>query len=128
MLSPRSHDKLLTALLITGLALFLPAAMMAEGDIPRTATGRPDLSGSYNAATLTPLERPAVYGDKLFMTRAEAEKIAADQAAFLDNALRDTDPNREAPPVGGAQQDAGLGIRYSVLGFRRSDFEIKCNM
>ena len=102
MLSPRSHNQMLPALLMTGLALSMPVAVMAEGEIPRTAYGRPDLSGSYDAATLTPLVRPAEYGDKLFMTREEAEKIAADQAAFLDNALRDTDPNREAPPVGGA--------------------------
>ena len=46
--------------------------------------------------------RPAEYGDKLFMTREEAAKIVADQAAFLDNALRDTDGDREAPAVGGA--------------------------
>ena len=75
---------------------------MAEADTPRTASGRPDLTGNYNAATLTPFERPKEYGDNLLMTRAEAEKIAADQAAFLDNALRVTDGNRDAPPVGGA--------------------------
>ena len=97
MLSPRSCNHALIALLMTGLVLSLPAAVMAEADTPRTASGRPDLSGSYNAATLTPLERPVEYGDQLLMTREEAEKSAADQAAFLDNALRDTDGDRGAP-------------------------------
>ena len=94
MLSPRSRNHVLIALLVIGLLLSLPAVVMAEADIPRTASGRPDLSGNYNAATLTPFERPAEYGDKLLMTREEAAKIAADQAAFLDNALRDTDGDR----------------------------------
>ena len=107
MLSPRRcntvlSNSVLPTLLLTGLVLSLPAAVAAEGEIPRTASGRPDLTGSFNAATLAPLQRPAEYGDKLFMTREEAAKIAADQAAFLDNALRPTDPNREAPAVGGA--------------------------
>ena len=37
--------------------------------VQRTASGRPDLSGTYNAATLTPLERPAQLGDKAYLTR-----------------------------------------------------------
>ena len=35
-----------------------------DGSIPRTANGHPDLTGNYDAATLTPLERPAEYGDR----------------------------------------------------------------
>ena len=70
----------LVILLIAGLA---PAALhAAEDNVPRTASGHPDLSGTYDAATLTPLERPKEFGDKLYMTREEAEKIAADQAAL----------------------------------------------
>ena len=72
MLEARFRSQMLAVLLIIGLALSLPAAVMAEGEIPSTASGRPDLSGSYDPATLTPLERPAEYGDKLFMTRDQA--------------------------------------------------------
>ena len=113
MFLPRSRNNVPTALLVIGLLVALPAALMAEADLPRTASGRPNLSGNYNAATLTPFERPVAYGDKLLMTREEAEKIAADQAAFRDNALRDTDGDREAPAVGGA---AGVGFEENRAG------------
>ena len=34
-----------------------------------------DLSGMYDVGTLTPLERPKMYGDKLFLTPEEASAI-----------------------------------------------------
>ncbi len=97
---PQSHISL--AVLVAVLVLSLPAAVKAEGKITRTASGHPNLSGNYNAATLTPLQRPTAYGDTLLMTKEEAQKIADDQASRIDKTSRDTDPNREAPPVGGA--------------------------
>ncbi len=66
----------LPVLLITGLALSAPTAFAAEGDIPRTASGRPDLTGTYDAATLTPLARPDEYGDNLYLTPERAREIA----------------------------------------------------
>ncbi|MDP7389771.1 MAG: hypothetical protein QF806_06520, partial [Pseudomonadales bacterium] len=47
----------------------------ANADIKRTASGHPDLSGTYNVATLTPLQRPKRYGDKLTITPKEAREI-----------------------------------------------------
>ena len=44
------------AIVCTALA---PAAVAQGGaDIPRTPSGRPDLSGNYDTATVTPLQRP----------------------------------------------------------------------
>jgi len=37
----------------------LPAASQEGGGIPRTPDGRPDLTGIYDANTLTQIERPA---------------------------------------------------------------------
>jgi hypothetical protein len=90
--------------LVTLLAIALiPATLLAQADSsPRTASGHPDLSGTYDAATLTPLQRPAEFGDKLYMTREEADKIAADQAALIARANKDSNPDRVAPKVGGA--------------------------
>ena len=48
-----------------------------EAEIPRTASGKPDLTGFFDYGTLTPLERPASLGDKAFLTPEEA-------AAFLE--------------------------------------------
>ena len=109
MLSSRSHRRVLLTLVIGGAALSLPAALAAEDAIPRTASGKPDLSGTYDAATLTPLTRPTEFGDNLYLTREEAEKIAAEEA--LRNAERGqaSDPNREAPPEGGDGSEGAAG-------------------
>ena len=59
------------------------ATHAAWADIPRTADGRPDLNGSYNVATLTPTQRPKLFGEKEYLTKEEAEKMAADEAALI---------------------------------------------
>lgn len=78
-------------------------AQAACADIPRTADGKPDLSGNYDLATLTPLERPEEFGDNLYLTPAEAEKAAAATKERLDKLeqTKNDDPNRKAPPKGG---------------------------
>ena len=80
-----------------------PAILLAaDGKIARTASGHPDLSGTYDAATLTPLERPKEFGDKLYLTKEEANKIVADQAALIERVSQSSDPERDAPKEGGA--------------------------
>ena len=69
--------------------------------IPRTSSGRLDLSGSYDAATLTPLVRPAGFGDRLELTEEEADAIARRMTEIYAADEVPSDPNREAPPVGG---------------------------
>jgi hypothetical protein len=107
--SRRSHDRPLF-LLFAGVvvALAVPAAMLAA-DTPRTKSGHPDLSGTYDAATLTPLTRPAAYGDNLYLTKEEAEKIAADEAKRNADRSQASDPNREAPPEGGDGSEGAAG-------------------
>ena len=94
-----------TASLLSAAALVVvsTSSLAAEADeIPRTASGHPDLTGTYDAATLTPLERPAGLGEKAFLTLEEARALAADEQALVTKGLRQSDGNREAPPVGGA--------------------------
>ena len=45
--------------------LLLPG--LAQADIKRTTSGKPDLSGFYDSGTLTPLNRPEEFGEKKFM-------------------------------------------------------------
>ncbi|MDP6582836.1 MAG: hypothetical protein QF681_19455, partial [Vicinamibacterales bacterium] len=59
---------------VVGLAV-APVAL-AQGDIPRTPSGRPDLSGTYDVSTLTPMQRPSGLADKQFLTDEEAAEIA----------------------------------------------------
>jgi hypothetical protein len=115
MLSSRlTHDRVLTVVFAGLVAACVPASTWAADKTPRTASGRPDLSGTYDAATLTPLTRPAAYGDNLYLTREEAEKIAADEAKRNADRSQASDPNREAPPDGG---DGSPGAAGNVGGY-----------
>ena len=63
-----------------------------------SASSAVDLTGTYNVATLTPLERPKMFGEKRFLTQAEAEKIRREDAAAKTERNNKSDPNRSAPP------------------------------
>jgi hypothetical protein len=91
--------------------LTLLAAALASAP---AAADVPDLSGTYDTATLTPLERPREFGDNLYLTREEAERIAARTASRLAAADKVDDPNREAPPSGG---DGSGGAAGNVGGY-----------
>jgi len=86
-------------------------AAESQTQLGRVATERPDLTGTYNIATLTPLQRPAEFGENLYLTPEEADSIVA--TAQARNAERDKNrgPITEAPPVGGAPP-VGLGDEY----------------
>ena len=89
--------------------LTIVAATLESAEIPRTASGRPDLTGTYDVATLTPLERPEKFGDKLILTGEEAEAIAKEEVEFMAKTNAASDPNREAPPLGGDGTTGGKG-------------------
>ena len=82
-------------------AMLAPLVALSETAIPRTIDGRPDLSGTYDVATLTPLRRPARLADRLTLTDAEAEEVAQYWKNNLDKDRVPSDPDREAPPEGG---------------------------
>ncbi len=60
------------------LMMGLPAASQENGGIPRTPDGRPDLTGIYDANTLTQIERPAKYGGREALTDQEATELLRD--------------------------------------------------
>jgi hypothetical protein len=78
------------------------------------ATSVPDFSGTYDIATLTPLQRPEMYGENLLLSPEEAKKIAEENAATKDELSQASDPNREAPPTGG---DGSQGAAGNVGGY-----------
>ncbi len=90
------------------------AAPAVAADIPRTSDGHPDLSGTYDVATLTPLQRPSQFGDNLYLTREEAQAIEDAALARTRSSSEASDPNREAPPEGG---DGSAGAAGNVGGY-----------
>jgi hypothetical protein len=58
----------------------------------KTPDGQPDLQGTWNFQTLTPLERPKDYADKQFLTDDEARAVEAREAFRVDEDA--------APPAG----------------------------
>ncbi len=106
------------AMSLGGLALLClalaPVAAAQNGDIPRTPSGRPDLSGTYDVSTLTPMERPEDLGEKMFLTDEEAAEIAQKEHARNVERNLPSDPNRGAPPQGG---DGSPGAAGNVGGY-----------
>ncbi|MEM7219818.1 MAG: hypothetical protein AAF515_15730 [Pseudomonadota bacterium] len=116
---PRFIERLSAGALRVLLPSVLLAACAADGDSApqqRSAATVPDFSGTYNIATLTPVQRPRAFGDKLFLTEAEAEQLIAADRALADADALASDPNREAPPTGG---DGSEGAAGNVGGYNQ---------
>jgi hypothetical protein len=69
----------------------------------------PDLSGTYDIATLTPLVRPAELGTRQSLTDAESLALARRAAQARAATSRASDPNRKAPPAGGDGSEGAAG-------------------
>ena len=100
--------------ILLGISLALVSIATYANDEPRTADGKPDLSGTYNVATLTPFQRPTAFGDNLYLTKEQGEKMAADEAERMAAAGRQSNPDRDAPPEGG---DGSPGAAGNVGGY-----------
>ena len=108
-----NRHRLLAAVALLSLAV--PAGLNAQSStFPRTPGGHPDLSGTYDIATLTPLQRPERFGEQAFLTEEEAATL--EREAFDGNLARNqaSNPNREAPPEGG---DGSRGAAGNVGGY-----------
>ena len=98
---------------ILGATLCLAGALSPSMADARDKAGyigkHPDLSGTYDIATLTPLQRPKAFGDNLLLTKEQAEKMIADEKAVIDAGAQSSDPDRDAPPDGGDGSEGAAG-------------------
>ena len=83
-----THQRRAFAGVLATASAALAALVQVHGSAapPRTREGHPDLQGIWSYATLTPLERPAEFSGKAFLTNAEA---AAFERKTLDVQNRD---------------------------------------
>ena len=78
----------------------------------RLADGHPDLQGTYDLATLTPLERPR--GAPAAYSKEEAEKLEAAAKKQSEQGDKSISGERTAPPKGG---DGSVGAAGNVGGY-----------
>jgi hypothetical protein len=105
---------------LTGVAcLALTAAVQAAPaksyKAPHNIYGQPDLQGVWTNATLTRLERPAEYGDRLVMTPAEVKKVEGDNAKQVARDEAPTDPKLKVTdlPVNCGRGFTGVNCGYN---------------
>ena len=94
----------LTPILTSALLLLATAAgsVAAQGDYPRTPAGRPDFSGNYDISTLTPLQRPERFGDRLHLNEEEVQALRDREMGIRAADSAPGDPNRAPPEQGGS--------------------------
>jgi hypothetical protein len=105
------------ALLAGVIAAFLAGQAQAGGPVvydgykpPKDSLGRPDLTGVWNAATMTPLQRLPGFGDRIAMTPDEVQAVEGGAAATRALAAKNTDPNatvKDLPADGSGNYNAG---------------------
>ena len=97
---------MLTTLACTLVAISAPTLAR---DKPGYIGKHPDLSGTYNIATLTPLQRPKAFGDNLLLTKEQADKMIKEEADLIAAGAESSDPDRDAPPDGGDGSEGAAG-------------------
>jgi hypothetical protein len=89
----------LARLALAGLLAATATAHAAGYQAPRNGFGQPDLQGTWTNASLTSLQRPAMF-KSLTLTEAEALALEKRRAAVRAAQDRPTDPKAGAPPAG----------------------------
>ena len=89
-----------------------PANAAKKYSPPRLPDGHPDLQGTYDLATITPMERAA--GSPLVLTKEQALKLETQRAAYREREDQPIDADRKAPPKGG---DGSPGPYGNVGGY-----------
>ncbi len=110
------------------LSVLLVAAAAADSTpakTPRMPDGRPDLSGNWSYATLTTLERPKEFGNKAFLTAAEAAAFEKQTLTIQNRDRRDGEGPSGRGTDGRTDLDRAYGQAWweygsKIVGTRRT--------
>jgi hypothetical protein len=80
--------------------VFVHPLVIAQESFPRTPSGKPDFSGNYTVSTLTPIERPSEFGDRLIATPEEVQALRDRNNAARERRFAPT-LEHTVPEVGG---------------------------
>ena len=140
------RKRIVTGVSVFGVALLSTVALYGQGPprpsaaaaastrVPRTPDGKPDLQGIWDFRTVTPMERPAEFADKPFLTEKEAadyEKRITEQRNA--DANRDESKKTSRGQVNGTEVTADVALAYNdfwwdrgtkVIGSRRTSLVI----
>jgi hypothetical protein len=116
------------AFALTALASPSAAQSRAKGNspAPRGPDGKPNLQGTWDFRSLTPLERPSGLGDKQFLTEEEAREIERQNQERRARAATPSDPTAPPRAPGGGGRAVGgyndfwLDGGVRVVGDRRT--------
>src|SRR5580693_10044540 len=116
-------SKKFTALLlgaaISALAAATAAPAAAAYKAPVNAYGQPDLEGTWTNATLTVLERPKEFGERLVMTPEEVKKVEGDDAKMYAADAAPRDPKFKTTDLphecGKGFTGAGCGYNFAWI-------------
>jgi len=110
------------AAIALALAATIPAVAQNKAwTAPKTPDGKPDLQGIWSYATITPLERPAEFAGKEFLTEQEA---AAYEKRTLEANNRDRRDGTAAEDVGRAYNDFWWDRGTKVVSTRRTSLVV----
>jgi hypothetical protein len=100
-------------------ALAVATALAADGKYkpPRNEFGQVDLQGTWNNATITPLERPPQYGDKRAFTAAEAKAIEQKEQEFIERSSKATDASVKVEDLDKLPNQCRSGSTGAMCGY-----------
>ncbi|CAN5234148.1 hypothetical protein BH11PSE2_BH11PSE2_21750 [soil metagenome] len=107
----------MSAAMVPAMAADAPAAKAApakSASIPMTIWGTPDMSGTWTNASLTTLERPNDFGERLVLTPAEVAKLEGAEADARVKGNAPTDPKLKVTDL---PVDCGRGFTGTNCGY-----------
>jgi hypothetical protein len=132
------RKRIVTGVSVVAVALLTTIALSGQAPArtssPRTPDGKPDLQGIWDFRTVTPMERPAEFANKPFLTEKEAadyEKRITEQRNA--DANRDESKKTSRGQVNGTEVTADVALAYNdfwwdrgtkVIGSRRTSLVI----